>query len=52
MGVNLEHTVGVQNKDVFKMHMVMSAETFATPKVKIAKNYALVRRKLMIYTGN
>ena len=32
--------------------MVMSTETLATTKVKIAKMYALVRRNLIIYTGN
>ena len=32
--------------------MVMSTETLATPKVKIAKIYALVRRNLVIYTEN
>ena len=54
MGVKIEHTVGVQNKDFFKMHslMGMSAETLATTKVKIAKHYALVRRNIMIYTEN
>ena len=32
--------------------MVMSVETLATTKVKIAKIYALVRQNLMIYTEN
>ena len=32
--------------------MVMSTETLATTKVKIAKMYALVRRNLIIYTEN
>ena len=45
MGVKMEHTVGVQSKDFFQNAylMVMSAETLATTKVKIAKIYALVR---------
>ena len=32
--------------------MVMSAETLATTKVKIAKIYAFVRQNIMIYTEN
>ena len=32
--------------------MVMSAETLATTKIKIAKFYALVRQNIMIYTEN
>lgn len=54
MGVKIEHTVGVQNKDFFQNAylMVMSTETLATTKVKIAKIYALVRRNIMIYTEN
>ena len=32
--------------------MVMSAETLATTKVKIANIYALVRRNIMIYMEN
>ena len=55
MGVKIEHTVGVQNKDFFFQNeylMVMSTETLVTTKVKIAKLYALVRRNLMIYTDN
>ena len=32
--------------------MVMSTETMATTKVKIAKIYALNRRNLLIYTEN
>ena len=32
--------------------MVMSTETLATTKVKIAKIYALVCRNLMIYMEN
>ena len=52
MGVKIEHTVGIQNKDFFQNAylMVMSAETLATTKVKIVKMYASVRRNLMIYT--
>ena len=48
MGVKREHTVGVQNKVFFQNAylMVMSTETLATTKVKIAKIYALVRRNL------
>ena len=49
MGVKIEHSVGVQNKDFFFQNaylMVMSTETLATTKVKIAKMYALVRRNL------
>ena len=52
MGVKIEHTVGVQIRDFFFQNaylMVMSTETLATTKVKIAKIYALVRRNLMIY---
>ena len=47
-GCKIERTVGVQNKDFFKNAylMVMSTETLATTKVKIAKMYALVRRNL------
>ena len=54
MGVKIEHTVGVQNKDFFQNAylMVMSTETLAATKVKIAKIYALVRRNLMIYMEN
>ena len=54
MGVKIERTVGVQNKDFFENAylMVMSAETLVTTKVKIAKIYALVGRNLMIYTEN
>ena len=54
MGVKIEHTVGFQNKDFFQNAylMVMSTETLATTKVKIAKIYALVRRNLIIYTEN
>ena len=44
MGVKIEHTVGVQNKDFFFFQnaylMVMSTETLATTKVRIAKIYA------------
>ena len=52
MGVKIEHTVGVQIKIFFQNAYltVMSTKTLATTKVKIAKMYALVRRKLMIYT--
>ena len=51
MGVKIERTVGVQNKDFFFFFqnaylMVMSTETLATSKIKIAKIYALVRRNL------
>ena len=54
MGVKIEHTVGVQNKDFFQNAylMVMSTETLAATKVKISKIYALVRRNLMIYMEN
>ena len=54
MDVNVEHTAGVQNKDFFQNAylMVMSTETLATTKVKIAKIHALVRRNLLIYTDN
>ena len=55
MGVKIEHTVGIQNKDFFfKMHIwwSLSTETLATTKLKIAKIYALVRRNLVIYTDN
>ena len=54
MDVKIEHTVGVQNKDLFQNAylMVMSTETLATTKVKTAEIYALVRRNLMIYTEN
>ena len=54
MGVKIEHTVGVQNKVFFQNAylMVMSTETLAAAKVKIAKIYALVRRNLMIYMEN
>ena len=54
MGVKIESTVGVQSKDFIQIAylMVMSTETLATTKVKIAKIYALVRRNLMMYTEN
>ena len=54
MGVKIEHTVGVQNKDFFQNAylMVMSTETLAATKVKISKIYALVRRNLMKYMEN
>ena len=41
MGVKIEHTAGVQNKDFFQNAylMVMSTKTMATTKVKIAKIY-------------
>ena len=55
MGVKVEHTVGVQNKDFFQNAylMVISAETLAPqPKSKVAKFYALVCRNLKIYTEN
>ena len=54
MGVKIEHTVGVQNKDFFQNAylMVMSAKTLATTKVKIVKIYAFVRQNIMIYTEN
>ena len=56
MGVKIEHTVGVQNEEVFVFQnaylMVMPAETLATTNVKIAKMYALVCPNLMIYTEN
>ena len=54
MGVKIEHTVGFQNKDFFQnvYLMVMSAETLATTKVKIAKIYVLVRQNIMINTEN
>ena len=54
MGVKIEHTVGVRNKDFFQNAylIVMSTETLAKTKVKIAKSYTLVRRNLMIYTEN
>ena len=57
MGVKIEQTVGVQNKECFFFFffffqnaylMVMSTETLATTKT--AKTYALVRRNLMIYS--
>ena len=32
--------------------MVMSAETLATTKVKIANIYALVRQNIILYTEN
>ena len=41
MGVKIEHTVGVQNRDFSKC---ISFLPFATTKVKIAKIYAFVRR--------
>ena len=54
MGVRIEHTVDVKNKDFFQNAylMVMYTETLATTKVKIAKIYAVVRLNLMIYTEN
>ena len=54
MGVKIEHTVGVQNKDFFQNAylIVMSTETLATTKVEIEKMYAGVRRNLMIYMEN
>ena len=54
MGVKIERTVGVQNKDFLQNAylMVMSTETLAATEVKIAKIYALVRRNLMIYMEN
>ena len=53
MCVKIEHTVGVQNKDFFQnTYLLMSTETLATTKVKIAKLYALVNRNLMTYTEN
>ena len=55
MGVKIEHTVGFQNKDFFFQNvylMVMSEETLATTKVKIAKIYVLVRQNIMINTEN
>ena len=54
MGVKIERTVGVQNKDFFQnaYPIAMYAETLATTKVKIAKHYALVRRNVMMYAEN
>ena len=54
MGVKIEQTFGIQNKDSFQNAylMVISTETLATTKVEIAKIYALVRRYLMIYMEN
>ena len=54
MSVKIEHTVGVQNKDFFQNAylIIMSTETLATTKVKIAKIYAFVRRNLVIYMEN
>ena len=55
MGVKIEHAVGVQNKDFFFQNAfltVMSTETLATTKIKIAKIYVLVRRNLIIFTEN
>ena len=49
MGIKIEPTVGVQNKDFIFQNtylMVMSTEALAIFKVKIAKIYALVRRNL------
>ena len=43
IGVKIEHTAGVQNKDFFFQNAyltVISTETLATSKVKIAKIYA------------
>ena len=47
MGVRIKHTVGFQDKDFFQnaYPMVMSAETLATTKVKIAKIYTLAYQK-------
>ena len=57
MDVKIEHAVGVQNKDFFFFFQnvfltVMSTETLATTKIKIAKIYVLVRRNLIIFTEN
>ena len=54
MDVKIEHTVGVQNKDLVQNAylMVISAETLTTAKVKIAKKLCLVRQTIMIYTEN
>ena len=56
MGVKIEHAVGVQNKDFFFFRnaflTVMSTETLATTKIKIAKIYVLVHRNLIIFTEN
>ena len=55
MDVKIEHAVGVQNKDFFFQNAfltVMSTETLATTKIKIAKIYVLVRRNLIIFTEN
>ena len=58
MVVKIERTVGVQNISFFFFFfqnvylIVMSAETLATIKVKIAEIYVLVRRNIMIYTEN
>ena len=60
MGVKIEHAVGVQSKDFFFFFFfflnafltVMSTETLATTKIKIATIYVLVRRNLIIFTEN
>ena len=52
MGVKIEHTVGIQNKDFFSK-CISDGHVYrilATTKVKIAKIYALVHQNLMIYT--
>ena len=48
MGVKIEHTVGVQNKDLFQnAHlMVMPTKTLVTTKVKIAKKLCFSPSKL------
>ena len=57
MGVKIEHAVGVQSKDFFFFFQnafltVMSTETLATIKIKIAKIYVLVHLNLIIFTEN
>ena len=58
MDVKIEHAFGVENKDFFFFFFqnvfltVMSTETLATTKIKIAKIYVLVRRNLIIFTEN
>ena len=52
MGVKINHTIGVENQELFQNAylMVMPVETCATTKDKIAKMYAFVHRNIMGYT--
>ena len=53
-GCNCCQTGGIELSDFFQNAylLVMSTETLATTKVKIAKMYALVRRNLNDIPGN